>query len=109
DDLLALARVLVAKPSHEVFGQTERQLRDLVHRIGAKALDLYLAGKKRLRRLPCDLPPVPAGRPLPRPPSLPPRQPPGPDHLLPGLLLLRPLRPGAVPRRRPGRLQRPSP
>ena len=46
DDLLALARVLVVKPSHEVFGQTERQLRDLVHRIGAKALDLYLAGKK---------------------------------------------------------------
>jgi hypothetical protein len=46
DDLLALARLLVAKPSHAVFGQTELQLRDLVHRIGAKALDLYLAGKK---------------------------------------------------------------
>ena len=45
-DLLALARVLVAKPSHAVFGQTELQLRDLVHRIGAKALDLYLAEKK---------------------------------------------------------------
>jgi hypothetical protein len=45
-DLLALARLLVAKPSHEVFGQTELQLRDLVHRIGAKALDLYLAEKK---------------------------------------------------------------
>ena len=46
DDLLALARLLVAKPSHAVFGPTELQLRDLVHKIGAKALDLYLAEKK---------------------------------------------------------------
>jgi hypothetical protein len=46
DDLLALARLLVGKPSHQVFGQTELQIRDLVHRIGAKALDLYLAEKK---------------------------------------------------------------
>lgn len=46
DDLLTLACLLVGKPSHQVFGQTELQLRDLVHEIGAKALDLYLAGKK---------------------------------------------------------------
>jgi hypothetical protein len=46
DDLLTLARLLVGKPSHQVFGQTELQLRDLVHKIGAKALDLYLAEKK---------------------------------------------------------------
>jgi hypothetical protein len=46
DDLLAIARLLVGKPSHQVFGQTELQLRDLVHRLGAKALDLYLEEKK---------------------------------------------------------------
>jgi len=46
DDLLAIARLLVGKPSHQVFGQTELQLRDLVHKLGAKALDLYLAEKK---------------------------------------------------------------
>ena len=45
-DILALARVLVSKPSHQAFGQTEFQLRDLVHRIGAKALELHLAEKK---------------------------------------------------------------
>jgi len=46
DDLLTLARLLVSKPTHQVFGQTELQLRDLVHRLGAKALNLYLAEKK---------------------------------------------------------------
>jgi len=46
DDLLTVARLLVGKPAEQVFGQTELQLRDLVHKIGAKALDLYLAEKK---------------------------------------------------------------
>jgi hypothetical protein len=46
DDLLALARLLVSKPSHQAFGQTEFQLRDLVHRLGAKSLELFLAEKK---------------------------------------------------------------
>ena len=46
DDLLRLAQLLVSKPSDQLFGQTEFQVRDLVHRIGAKAFDLYLAEKK---------------------------------------------------------------
>jgi hypothetical protein len=46
EDLLAVARLLVGKPSAQVFGQTELRLRDLVHKIGAKALDVYLAEKK---------------------------------------------------------------
>jgi hypothetical protein len=46
DEFLTLARLLVGKPAHQVFGQTELQLRDLVHKIGAKGLDLYLAEKK---------------------------------------------------------------
>ena len=46
DDLLEVARLLVANPSDRAFGRTEFQLRDLVHRIGAKALQLHLAEKK---------------------------------------------------------------
>ena len=46
DELLALARLLVSKPEHEVFGETEFQVRDLVHHLGATALQTHLAGKK---------------------------------------------------------------
>ena len=46
DDLLALARLLVSKPDPELFGDTEFQVRDLVHRIGAQALEERL--KKRM-------------------------------------------------------------
>ena len=34
DDLLALARLLVSKEDRELFGDTEFQVRDIVHRIG---------------------------------------------------------------------------
>ncbi len=34
EDLLALARLLVSKEDHEIFGETEFQARDIVHRIG---------------------------------------------------------------------------
>ncbi len=51
-DLLALARLLVAKPEAEIFGATEFQVRDLVHRIGAKALELRLAEKKTATGVP---------------------------------------------------------
>jgi hypothetical protein len=47
EDLLALARLLVSKEDHELFGDTEFEVRDLVHRLGAKAYSAYLAGKKR--------------------------------------------------------------
>jgi hypothetical protein len=39
DELLALARLLVSKPDHELFGETEFQIRTLVHRIGARAIE----------------------------------------------------------------------
>lgn len=39
DELLALARLLVSKPDRELFGETEFQIRDLVHRIGAQAIE----------------------------------------------------------------------
>lgn len=45
-DLLELARLLVSKPDHEIFGETEFQARDIVHRLGANALEAHLAEKK---------------------------------------------------------------
>lgn len=47
EDLLALARLLVSKEDHELFGETEFEVRALVHRLGAKAYSAHLAGKKR--------------------------------------------------------------
>ena len=37
-DIRQLARLLASKSDRELFGQTEYQVRDLVHGIGAKAL-----------------------------------------------------------------------
>jgi hypothetical protein len=45
-ELLALARLLVSKEEHEIFGETEFQAREIVHRIGAKAFETCLAEKK---------------------------------------------------------------
>ena len=47
EDLLALARLLVSKEDRELFGETEFEVRDVVHRLGAKAYSAHLAGKKR--------------------------------------------------------------
>jgi hypothetical protein len=46
DDILALARLLVSRNDVEVFGDTEFQVRDIVHRVGAVALEERL--KKNL-------------------------------------------------------------
>jgi hypothetical protein len=45
-DILRLARLLVSKPEDQIFGQTEFEVRDLVHHLGATALQTHLAGKK---------------------------------------------------------------
>src|SRR4051794_6275227 len=52
EDLLALARLLVSKEDHELFGETEFEVRDLVHRLGAGAYSAYLAGKKKATKAP---------------------------------------------------------
>jgi hypothetical protein len=52
EEFLTLARLLVSKSTHQVFGQTEFDLRDQVHRLGAKALELYLAEKKTATKAP---------------------------------------------------------
>jgi hypothetical protein len=46
-DLRALAELLASKSDAEVFGRTEFEARDRVHRIGAKAVELTLAGRKK--------------------------------------------------------------
>jgi hypothetical protein len=46
DDILALARLLVSKKDAEVFGDTEFEARNIVHHLGAMALEERL--KKNL-------------------------------------------------------------
>jgi hypothetical protein len=52
EDLLALARLLVSKEDRDLFGETEFEVRDVVHRLGAKAYATHLAGKKRATKVP---------------------------------------------------------
>jgi len=46
DELLALARLLVSKEDRDLFGDTEFEVRDIVHRLGAKAYATHIAEKK---------------------------------------------------------------
>ncbi len=46
-DLRAIAELLASKPDHQLFGATEFQLRDLVHRLGAKALQAAAQQRKK--------------------------------------------------------------
>lgn len=47
DDLLALARLLASKKDRDLLGQTEFEVRDRVHDIGAKAIETALAERKK--------------------------------------------------------------
>jgi hypothetical protein len=46
-DLRAIAELLATKPDEPLFGATEFQLRDLVHRLGAKALRTAAQQRKK--------------------------------------------------------------
>jgi hypothetical protein len=46
------ARLLLSKRDAELFGQTEFDVRDLVHLLGAQAYDAVLAEKKTATRAP---------------------------------------------------------
>lgn len=39
-DIRQLARLMVSKEDHKIFGRTEYEVRDLVHGIGAKVLEI---------------------------------------------------------------------
>ena len=47
DEALTLARMLVSKRDEEILGQTEFELRDRVHQIGAVALQTALEERKK--------------------------------------------------------------
>jgi hypothetical protein len=46
-DLRAIAELLASKPDEHLFGQTEFLLRDLAHRLGAKALQTAAEQRKK--------------------------------------------------------------
>lgn len=46
EEFVLMARLLVSKPEHEIFGDTEFELRDIVLKLGAKALEEHLRQKK---------------------------------------------------------------
>ena len=46
-DLWALAQLLASKADGDLFGRTEFEVRDRVHRLGARALESALAGRKK--------------------------------------------------------------
>lgn len=46
DEFTEIARLLVSKPEREIFGETEFQLRDILLKAGAKALEEHLRQKK---------------------------------------------------------------
>jgi hypothetical protein len=46
-DVLQMTRLLASKPDHQVLGQTEFQIRDIVHQIGAKAIQAELEAREK--------------------------------------------------------------
>ncbi len=47
DEHWQIAQLLACKAAGEMFGETEYQVRDLVHKTGAKALQAALEGRKK--------------------------------------------------------------
>jgi hypothetical protein len=47
EDLRELAELLATKDDSTIFGATEFAVRDIVHKIGAKAIQTALAGRKK--------------------------------------------------------------
>jgi len=46
-DLRSLAELLACKPAGQIFGRTEFEVRDRVHKIGAKAIEIAVNGRKK--------------------------------------------------------------
>jgi hypothetical protein len=46
-DLRSLAELLASKPDRQLLGQTEFEVRDRVHKIGAKAIETALDERKK--------------------------------------------------------------
>lgn len=50
EEFMEIARLLVGKPDQQIFGDTEFELRDIVLRVGAKALEEHLRQKKTVTK-----------------------------------------------------------
>ena len=62
-DLRDMAELLASKADGELFGATEFQVRDAAHRIGAKAVEAALGGRKKGATTAPAAPAPPAGGP----------------------------------------------
>lgn len=47
DEALQMARLLMSKPDEQLLGQTEYEIRDRVHRLGAEAIETALTERKK--------------------------------------------------------------
>jgi hypothetical protein len=47
EDLLRITRLMVSKKDHELLGQTEFEVRDLVHEIGARVIETAVNERKK--------------------------------------------------------------
>jgi hypothetical protein len=47
DEQWRIAQLLASKKDHQLLGETEYQVRDLVHQIGAKAIETALKERKK--------------------------------------------------------------
>lgn len=47
EEALAMARLLMSKPDHEILGATEFEIRDRVHKLGAHAIETALNERKK--------------------------------------------------------------
>ena len=51
EELKSMARLLASKANHQLFGQTEFELRDRVHELGAKALEVAADERQKKGRV----------------------------------------------------------
>jgi hypothetical protein len=47
EEVLQIARLLISKPDRQLLGQTEFEIRDRVHKIGAHAMETALTERKK--------------------------------------------------------------
>jgi hypothetical protein len=47
DEVVAIAELLASKPDHKLLGKAEFEVRDRVHKIGAKAIETALNERKK--------------------------------------------------------------
>ena len=47
DDIRSIAELMASKPDRQLLGKTEFEVRDLVHKIGAKAIETALEERKK--------------------------------------------------------------